>query len=107
MLIVGADGSPVENATVRINCDGSLVAETRSDSHGIFSAFEIGVFPPTCVIEAFRPGDHRSTTWPIMSACTRHLVAMSPFAPLAKNLLAWPHPDEWRCLEVTANLQLR
>lgn len=105
--IVGVDGRPVENATVRINCEGSLAANTQSDSKGVFSRFAIGAFSRECVIEAFAAGNRRSTNWPIMSACTQHLAAMNPFAPLAKNLLAWPHPDDWPCVEVTANLQLR
>src|SRR5262245_61502052 len=69
--IIAADGRPVANATVHIKCGGGPIAEARSDANGSFLGWDIGWFPSNCVIEAFAPGESRSTTWPMMPACTK------------------------------------
>jgi hypothetical protein len=103
--IADSDSRPLANAVVRLDCDGTVVAETRSDARGKFSERRLGAFPSTCVIEAVRQDTKRSATWPMMAACTKALAPLSPFAPVAQFALELRRPSSGACVEVTANLR--
>ena len=85
--IMDADGEPVVDARVRINCSGDIQAETSTGADGRFLGHDIGWYPESCVIEAFPATEDAPITWPMMPSCTR---------PRASRA----------CLEVTADLRL-